>query len=107
LPAAEQYSDRVLSAGPASFVAKGEVDLATADDLVAAALLALDDVPPGDAFVLDLGAVTFMDCVGVAALLAIRTSSTERGRAFAISNAPQCVRRILSITGLDRELDMF
>lgn len=111
MPAAEQYSDLTVTAETASLVASGEVDLATADRLVAVARRALDEGTSGtafglDPFVLDLGAVTFMDCAGLTALLAIKASASDYRRAFLISNVPECVLRILSITGLDRALEL-
>jgi anti-anti-sigma factor len=77
--------------------ATGDIDLATADELDGALLAATGDDRPDRHLVLDLGAVTFLDCAGLRPLVAARRRLMDR---FWLANPPPQVRRLLSLTGL-------
>jgi len=83
--------------GATEVAAAGEVDLATAGELVDAVRAALD---AGDV-VLDLQGVTFMDSSGVRALEALLRAADEVDGSLAIRAqlAPN-VRQVLTLTGL-------
>lgn len=77
----------------------GDVDLMSADALVAAAL----DLPRenGDAnHRLDLSGVTFIDSTGVGALIRIRNDALKQGRRVRLVAVSRHVVRTLEITGL-------
>ena len=80
----------------------GELDAAHAPELrerVAAIAAA-----PGGRLLLDLSACTFIDSLGVAALVDAAAQMHKRGRVVAVvCRAPQ-VRRTLSLTGVDEQL---
>lgn len=80
----------------------GELDVANAPELrerVAAIASA-----PGGRLMLDLSACTFIDSLGVAALVEAASEMHKRGRVIAIvCRAPQ-VRRTLALTGVDEQV---
>ncbi|WP_158220336.1 STAS domain-containing protein [Kineosporia sp. A_224] len=87
-----------MSPGEWSLVrASGDIDIATAAELDDALLAAATDEQPVRHLVLDLGAVTFLDCAGLRPLVAARRRLTDR---FWLVNPPPQVRRLLSLTGL-------
>ncbi len=87
-----------VSPGEWSLVrASGDIDIATAAELDDALLAAATDEQPVRHLVLDLGAVTFLDCAGLRPLVAARRRLTDR---FWLVNPPPQVRRLLSLTGL-------
>jgi anti-anti-sigma factor len=51
--------------------------------------------------VIHLGAVSFLDPTGLGALVLIRNAAVEQGKEIMLANIPECVRLLLSITGLD------
>jgi len=58
----------------------------------------------GPVLALDLTGVRFIDCAGVAALLAsCRAARDDGGRLFVVALSP-CARRIVEITGLQKVL---
>jgi anti-sigma B factor antagonist len=54
----------------------------------------------GPQLALDLANVTFIDCAGVSALLAICRSARTLGGSVRLATASPCVRRLARITGL-------
>ena len=77
--------------------ASGDIDIATATELDDVLLAAATDAQPVRHLVLDLGAVTFLDCAGLRPLVAARRRLPDR---FWLVNPPPQVRRLLSLTGL-------
>jgi anti-sigma B factor antagonist len=76
----------------------GEVDLANADQLRDAAIAAL--TPSGGTLRIDLAGVTFMDSMGLAALVMVyRHAGSQR---VLIENPQPNVQGVFTITGLDR-----
>jgi anti-anti-sigma factor len=78
----------------------GEVDLATAPSLRTALLGLLTDKDRPTALVVDLDAVTFLDCAGLSALVAVRNVAVDTGRPMRLTNPRPIVRRVLDLTGL-------
>lgn len=75
-----------------------EIDLLTAPQVTTC----VDDVTCGDhpRVVLDLRAVTFMDCRGLSVLTRARRRVGERGGALSLVVSDQQIMRLLSKTGL-------
>jgi anti-anti-sigma factor len=77
----------------------GEVDLATAPALRDVLLRVLQE----QTCVLldvDLAGVTFLDCAGVGALVAVRNAAVRAGRQLRVSHPRPIVGRVLDLTGL-------
>ena len=77
----------------------GEIDLSTAGILHAGLLGVLSAQLPHRIEV-DLAGVTFMDCVGITALVAAGQAAARTGCPLRITNPQPIVRRILDLTGL-------
>lgn len=77
----------------------GEVDLATAAALRERLLHVLYDQSP-DLIDVDLAGVTFLDCTGIGALVAVRNAAVQAGRQVRVSHPRPIVRRVLEVTGL-------
>lgn len=75
---------------------RGEVDLASAHDLVLAATSADADGP----LALDLSEVTFIDSTGVSALLAIWREAARVGRSVELIAISGPVARVLELAGV-------
>ncbi|WP_033216380.1 STAS domain-containing protein [Kitasatospora phosalacinea] len=89
------------AAAPALVRAGGEIDLDTAPGVgreLARALAAHPEV------VLDLSAVTFMDCAGLRVLLGARALADRNGARLALRGVGPPVARLLELTGLDDSL---
>jgi anti-anti-sigma factor len=78
----------------------GEVDLSVADDLAQFAIRRLEDADT-ERLVIDLDAVTFIDCAGLGALVEVHNASGRGDKDVAVRNVSPRVRRLLSLTGLD------
>jgi anti-anti-sigma factor len=83
----------------ASVAVAGEVDLATAPMLRERLLRVLRDQRP-DLLDVDLAGVTFLDCPGISALVAVRDAALHAGRQMQISHPQPIVRWVLEVTGL-------
>jgi anti-anti-sigma factor len=77
----------------------GEVDLATAHLLRDQMLGVLHEQAPAVLDV-DLAGVTFLDCTGISALVAVRNAAVRSGRQMRVSHPQPIVRRVLDVTGL-------
>jgi anti-sigma B factor antagonist len=77
----------------------GDVDLASAPALEDALEKAGEDPVR-----VDLSGVTFMDSSGLRVLLAASKRAKERGHHLTLASPAGPVRRLLEITGLDKEL---
>lgn len=89
----------VPSPAAARVAVTGEVDLATADALRDRLLAVLQEHGPALLGV-DLAGVTFMDCTGIGALVAVRNIAFRTGCQVRITRPQPMVRRILEVTGL-------
>lgn len=85
-----------LQDDPPALLVRGEIDAAGAPAL-RAALAELREVVGGDAVVLDLSEVTFMDSSGLAALV----DASSGGRRVEVRRPSPIVRRVIEMTGLD------
>lgn len=83
--------------------ATGEIDLSTAPMLEAR----LDELAEGDAMVLDLTGVTFIDSTGLRVILGADTKAGENGRGLAIVATDGPVMRLFELTGVDVRLALF
>ena len=77
----------------------GEVDLATAHLLRDWLLGVLREQAPA-VLVVDLADVTFLDCTGISALVAVRNAALQAGGQMRASHPQPIVRRALDMTGL-------
>lgn len=82
---------------PITVALTGEIDLACADELTAHLCATLDAYPQG--MELDLAAVTFCDCRGLAAMLTAQIKARHLGRHFALGPHSPIVARLLDLTG--------
>ena len=82
----------------------GEVDISSADDL-RQALEAARNAHAAEIW-LDLTATTFFDCRGVRTLLDLRAGLREGNRRLVVICPPGPVRRLLVLTGADREFEI-
>jgi anti-anti-sigma factor len=75
----------------------GELDMATADHLVAAAA----ELPAGhEPLVLDLSNVSFLDSSGMRALLEVSDQAADRGRPTGLLHPSVAVTRLLDLVDL-------
>ena len=76
----------------------GEIDMATAGDLRAAATKTIRNPP--DRVVLDFAGVTFCDSQGLSTLISLNRDITAAGGTLVLSNVGDFMGRLLEITGL-------
>jgi anti-sigma B factor antagonist len=84
----------------------GDLDLATAGDLVAAAEHVLAESGASQELVVDLGGVGFCDSAGISAMVTVRRLSTQYGWVLRVTKAQPQVRRVLELTGLTAHLNL-
>lgn len=89
--------------GVATLKVTGEVDIAVADDLAAAALGALAQ-DGAQSLRVDLAGVTFLDSSGLGALVRVRNAAHDEGKELLIANPVESVMKVFTITGLDAVL---
>jgi anti-anti-sigma factor len=80
-------------------VVEGELDLDSAYQLKDAARALIAE--RGPALVVDLSAVTFVDCAGLGALLVLQREAHTRGGHVAVTGAGPTVSRLLRLAGLE------
>lgn len=83
----------------------GEVDMATAPDLLDAILRAAFTYDQGQV-VVDLAGVTFMDSTGLGALREAHRRLVADGTRLSVRNPGAMVEKVLRITGLDTYLNI-
>lgn len=96
--------------GNASVRARGELDIATADQAFAYLKDVLDrDVraagspeTPGGSLTINLGGLTFCDAAGLGALARLARHARESGRDLKLASARPALIRIMRITGMDQ-----
>ena len=88
----------------ASIQIEGEVDVSCADDLREELNLALDAAP--ERVEVDLSAMPYIDSTGIGVLVGFAHRAADEGVGFSLV-APQAnVVRVLSLLGLDSELNV-
>ncbi len=92
-----QFDQQRAEDGTAVVLAKGELDLAVADEL---ARVALEGLASASALSIDLHEITFVDSTGLGSLLRIRNEATAAGKALTLVGVPPALDRLLQITGL-------
>jgi anti-sigma B factor antagonist len=80
---------------------RGEIDLATVDILKAAVESELNT---GDALVLDLRGVAFMDTSGLRYVLELAQRSSRQEFALRVVRGPRAVQRVFEISGVEGRL---
>lgn len=91
---------KMLSTGECLIGPLGDIDLATAPDLVAEFEYAVEHLSPR--VLVDLSAVTFIDSSGLAALIRARLNAESLGGSFALTGADEAVSDLLTLTKLDQ-----
>jgi anti-anti-sigma factor len=76
----------------------GEIDMATAGELRAAATRAIQDPP--DRVVLDFSGVTFCDSQGLSTLISLNREVSAVSSTLVLANVGDFMGRLLEITGL-------
>jgi anti-anti-sigma factor len=91
--------------GRAIVVLRGELDLASAPDVEEVLAERMD---AGQEVVLDLRELEFMDSSGLRVLVVAHARATDGGPRFAVVRPREggAVAKILSIAGVDQELDL-
>jgi anti-sigma B factor antagonist len=91
---------RAFDSGVA-FAVEGEIDLATVDHLTRA----IDGVwHRADVATIDLRRVSFIDCLGMRALLELSSEGAERGCRVEFIQGPRAVERVFELTGALEQL---
>lgn len=80
---------------------RGEIDLATID-LVRAAVAG--EQQPGEAVVLDLREVGFMDTSGLRYVLELNDRAKQEGFGLLLVRGPRAVQRVFEVSGLEPRL---
>lgn len=92
------------SHGSATVRARGELDIATADQAFAYLRDVLDsqDLGPDGALTVNLEELTFCDAAGLGVLARLAGHARESGRELKLASARPSLLRIMRITGMDR-----
>lgn len=107
MPTFETFIDSD-AAGRQVLTVVGDVDLAAAPALLAAAEACLPgngsavdaSTAQGAGLRLDLTGVTFLDSTGIGALIRIRRTAVESGAAFDVTGVSPAVERVLALAGI-------
>jgi anti-anti-sigma factor len=94
----ERDASTPAGTGRATFVVSGELDIANVDRLLRAVVR---DAVPGAHVILDLGAVEFMDCSVIHALLEILNAVGQDGCVI-VRRPSRQVRRVLELVNAHR-----
>ena len=101
------FSVNVTGGGGRALVAAvaGDVDIATANDMSAAVIAALED-HPGLGVILDFSNVGFMDSSGLRAVLDISRRLDLGAASLVLLSPNRPVRKLLSLAGLDERMSL-
>jgi anti-anti-sigma factor len=92
---------RSFEEGGVVFAVAGEIDLATVDQLTRA----LQGVwHRAEAVTIDLRRVTFIDCLGLRALIELSSEGAGRGCRVEFIQGPRAVERVFELTGALQQL---
>jgi anti-anti-sigma factor len=86
--------------GGVVFAVAGEIDLATVDQLTRA----LHGVWHAESVTVDLRRVSFIDCLGLRALMRLSDEGAERGCRVEFIQGPRPVARVFELTGALQQL---
>jgi anti-sigma B factor antagonist len=81
----------------------GDLDLSVSQHVTEVAIQCVRETT-AEQIVIDLGAVTFLDSAGLAALAAVRRAALAVDREIVLANVSERSLRVLAITGLDQVL---
>ncbi len=95
---------RAITSPDADCVLRGELDMFTAETAGTTARAALVNAGPG--LVIDVSAVTFIDCSGLAPLLGLVRDAQAAGGRVTLVGPTAGMRRLLGATGLSGEFDL-
>lgn len=82
----------------------GEFDMAGVDRFER--LLAADQTPETDTFVVDLRGLTFIDSSGLRALIMADQRVRDGGGRFVVVKGPDRVNEVLEVTGVARQIEL-
>jgi anti-anti-sigma factor len=91
--------DSRVEGGKLRMIAAGEIDLATQPMLMSAIEAAVETTGISG-IMIDLGAVTFMDCYGMSALITGRDLAEKRSCEYVIQNANGLPLQLLRLAGV-------
>ena len=91
-------------AGQVVLSVRGEIDLASAEEVRADLQRALQET--GRRLVVDLRDVSFLDSTGLALLLRLNRQAHESGRELVVVKGPPHVQRVFALTGASELLTM-
>lgn len=83
---------------------EGELDLSTAATFQDAVLELMEN--GWSSILVDLGGLTFMDSSGLRTAFELDNEASRRGIALQLTGATEDVRRLFSLTGLSRRLNL-
>ena len=95
----------MLVSGDCVFRPVGDVDLAVAERLRSEWYAVIDQRLPARVIV-DLQHVTFMDSSGLSVLAGVAKRQQPRGGSVAVCNASPQVAKIMTVTGLNRSVEI-
>jgi anti-sigma B factor antagonist len=84
-----------------TLVLTGEIDLATAPDLIELGTVSLTE-PGSRSLIIDLNAVTFVDSTAIGALITLRNTAVAANKHLVLRSIPERVHKVLTIAGLER-----
>lgn len=79
---------------------EGDLDAATAGDLVSPILAGVD--AGVNRVCVDMARVTFCDSTGLRALVEVHAAASKGGATVTVQDPPRQVRRVLEVTGVDQ-----
>jgi anti-anti-sigma factor len=102
----QAFAVGIVKDGPVvRVVVTGDLDLATANELVAQARPAFGDTTVTDV-ALDVSGVGFCDSAGISALIQLRKLATESGQELRVTDAQPAVVRVIEYSGVREYLNL-
>lgn len=89
-----------VRAGERQLVLSGEIDLASAPEIIALGEELLGSLRSGEVLVLDMAGVVFIDSTGLGALVSLRNTARQIGARLELRATPPMVLRVLELSGL-------
>lgn len=98
-----QFVESKLDDGRCVLRLIGDVDIASADELLAAGRRALENA---SALEVDFSALAFIDSSGLGSLVRIRNEASEQSKALVLRHLSGATERLFEVTGLDQVFDI-